>query len=243
MTHHRQSPFDFGITAGDNFYPTGMESVSDPRWQTWWEDMYSPLKIVFYAVLGNHDWYDFDSPAAEILYSARSSSWKMPAPYYTFVAGPIQFFALDTTEISQIQLKWFEEELQKSQSTWKVVYAHHTIFSDGYHGDDRALRDQLLPIMRNRVDIYLAGHEHDMQLLKPADGVYFVVSGGGGRDLRPVRPTSRALFARSVFGFTILEANPTQLDIKQIGADAQVMYQYTLRKAGAPLTRNAPQKP
>ena len=35
MTHHRQSPFDFGITAGDNFYPTGMESVSDPRWQTW----------------------------------------------------------------------------------------------------------------------------------------------------------------------------------------------------------------
>ena len=205
--------------------------------------MYSPLKIVFYAVLGNHDWYDFDSPAAEILYSARSSSWKMPAPYYTFVAGPIQFFALDTTEMSQKQLKWFEEELQRSQSTWKVVYAHHTIFSDGYHGDDRALRDQLLPIMRNRVDIYLAGHEHDMQLLKPADGVYFVVSGGGGRDLRPVRPTSRALFARSVFGFTILEANPTQLDIKQIGADAQVMYQYTLRKAGVPLTRNAPQKP
>src|SRR5262249_57118817 len=64
-----QSPFDIGITVGDNFYPVGMESLKDPRWQTWWEDMYGPLKIVFYPVLGNHDWYDFDSPAAQILYS------------------------------------------------------------------------------------------------------------------------------------------------------------------------------
>jgi hypothetical protein len=243
MTHHRQSPFDIGITVGDNFYPVGIESLKDPRWQTWWEDMYGPLKIVFYPVLGNHDWYDFDSPAAQILYSDHTSTWKMPAPYYTFVAGPIQFFALDTQEVSHIQLKWFEEELGKSQSTWKVVYAHHPIFSEGYHGDNSVLRDQLLPVMRNRVDIYLTGHEHDMQHLKPVDGVHFVLSGGGGRDLRPVRATSRAFFAREAHGFTILEANSTQLDIRLVGADSQVMHQYTLRKAGISQTRNATQRP
>src|SRR5262249_14105185 len=120
----------------------------------------------------------------------RTLSWRMPAPYYTFVAGPIQFFALDTQEVSQKQLNWFEEELRKSRSTWKVVYAHHPIFSDGYHGDNSALKDQLFPVLKNRVDIYLAGHEHDMQHLKPVDGVHFVISGGGGRELRPPRATN-----------------------------------------------------
>jgi hypothetical protein len=243
MTYHQQSPFDIGITVGDNFYPIGIESLKDPRWQTWWEDMYGPLKIVFYPVLGNHDWYDFDSPAAQILYSDHSSSWKMPAPYYTFVAGPVQFFALDTQEISQIQLKWFEEELGKSQATWKVVYAHHPIFSDGYHGDNEVLKEQLMPLMRNRVDLYLTGHEHDMQHLRPVDGVNFVISGGGGRTLRPPRPTSRALFAREAFGFTILEANATQLDIRMVGADAQVMHQFTLRKAGTSQASNVNPRP
>ncbi len=53
--YHRQSPFDFGITLGDNFYPVGMESPSDPRWTTQWEQLYQPLGFKFYATLGNHD--------------------------------------------------------------------------------------------------------------------------------------------------------------------------------------------
>jgi hypothetical protein len=50
MTSHRQSPFDIGITLGDNFYPVGMESPTDPRWQTWWEDVYGQMKLTFYGV-------------------------------------------------------------------------------------------------------------------------------------------------------------------------------------------------
>jgi hypothetical protein len=232
MNHHRRSPFDIGITVGDNFNPIGMESLKDPRWQTWWEDIYGPLKIVFYAVLGNHDWYGFDSPAAQILYSGESPSWRMPAPYYTYTAGPIQFFAVDTLEVSAQQLRWLEEQLQKSQSPWKVVYGHHAIFSDGYHGDNARLIDQLFPVLKNRVDLYLSGHEHDMQHLRPVDGVTFVTSGGGGSDLRPPRPTSRSLFARDAFGFTILEASPTELNVRFVGTDSEVMHQFTLQKAG-----------
>jgi hypothetical protein len=230
MTHHRKSPFDIGITVGDNFYPIGMESPKDPRWQTWWENMYGPLNLVFYPVLGNHDWYHFDSPAAEILYSGKASNWKMPSPYYTFTAGPIQFFALDTQEVSAKQLRWFASQLQQSQSQWKVVYAHHPLFSDGYHGDNQRLIDQLLPVMKDRVDLYISGHEHDMQHLKPVDGVHFVISGGGGRSLRPPQQTSRSLFAKEAFGFTILEANANELDIHLVGKDSQVMHEFALRK-------------
>jgi tartrate-resistant acid phosphatase type 5 len=116
------------------------------------------------------------------------------------------------------------------------VYAHHAIFSDGYHGDNATLIDQLLPVLRNRIDLYLSGHEHDMQHLRPVDGVTFVTSGGGGSDLRPPRPTSRSFFAKAAFGFTILEASPTELNVRFVGADSKVMHQFTLQKASAPQT-------
>jgi hypothetical protein len=46
---HRSSPFDFAITLGDNFYPVGMLATDDPRWQSQYEALYTPLGIPFYA--------------------------------------------------------------------------------------------------------------------------------------------------------------------------------------------------
>jgi hypothetical protein len=230
MAEHRKSPFDIGLTVGDNFYPVGMESLKDPRWKTWWENLYGPMQIPFYAVLGNHDWYDFDSPAAEILFSGHAKSWEMPSPYYTFVAGPIQFFAIDTNEVSAKQLVWLNEELTKSRARWKVVYGHHPIYSDGYHGDNAELIDKLLPVINNRIDVYLSGHEHDLQHLKPVAGIHFLVSGGGGRDLRPPQPTNRAFFATEKHGFTIFQVDQNKFDIRFVGADSQTINQYTIWK-------------
>jgi len=230
LANHRQSPFDIGVTVGDNFYPVGMESPKDKRWKSWWEQLYAPLQIAFYPVLGNHDWYDFDSPAAEILYSDDSKIWRMPSPYYTYIAGPVQFFAIDTNDVSIKQLQWLDSELKKSRATWKVVYGHHPIYSDGYHGDNSRVKEQLLPLLKNRVDLYLAGHEHDLQHLKPEAGVHFVVTGGGGRELRTPQPTSRALFAKEAHGFTILEVSQSRFDIRFVGADSKTLHEFSFQK-------------
>ena len=72
LQYHGRTPFDFAITLGDNFYSVGMLSPADPRWKTWFEDLYDPLKIKFYATLGNHDWGHPDSPAAELMYAQKS---------------------------------------------------------------------------------------------------------------------------------------------------------------------------
>src|SRR5262245_10604846 len=128
---HQTSPFDFGITLGDNFYSKGMESPTDPRWKTWWDELYDPMGIRIYASLGNHDWGFADSPAAEVLYTQKSPSWRMPATYYSFTAGSVQFFALDTNEIPELQMQWLNKELDASKALWKVVYGHHPIFSAG----------------------------------------------------------------------------------------------------------------
>lgn len=232
LAYHRKSPFDFGVTLGDNFYSVGMASPQDPRWKTWWEEMYAPLGIKFYASLGNHDWGLADSPAAEILYSDKSQSWKMPAPYYTFTAGAVQFFALDTNEMSQAQLAWLKEQLDKSKSRWKIVYGHHPIYSDGEHGDDGRLIKNLLPILEAKADIYLVGHDHIIEHLKPSDTrLHFLIAGGGGAPLYKIKESKRAYFAQSINGFAVLEASVDEIKVRFIGADGKQLYEYPIRKS------------
>jgi len=228
---HARKPFDFGITLGDNFYEEGMASPSDLRWASWWEDLYGPLAIRFYASFGNHDWKLADSPAAEILYSGKSPSWRIPSPYYTFTAGPVQFFALDTNEVSDAQLEWLDRELSRSRSPWKLVYGHHPIYSAGKHGDTKRLVERLLPVLRGRANVYLCGHDHDLQHLKEDGGVHFFVAGAGGAEQRPIHAHPRTIFAKTdVHGFATLEANATELTVRFVSANLDELYEYTLHR-------------
>lgn len=227
---HQATPFDFGLTLGDNFYGEGMLSPLDARWHTWWEDLYAPLGIEFYATLGNHDWYGADSPAAEILYTQQSRTWNMPAPYYTFTSGSAQFFALDTNEVSDAQLRWLANELSVSRARWKIVYGHHPIISDAPRGDNQTLKEKLLPILKGRADVYLTGHEHNLQHLKPEGNLHFFIVGGGGQKLDKFTASECTLFARRDYGFSVLEANQNQLKIRFIGADGNQLYEYALQK-------------
>ena len=126
---HRRLPcrqrFDLAVTLGDNFYSVGMESPSDPRWRTWFEDLYAPLGITFYPALGNHDWGHPDSPAAEVLYSGKTPTWRMPAAYYTFTAGPVQFFAIDTQSVAvaQQQRDWLDREIARARRSGRSCTA------------------------------------------------------------------------------------------------------------------------
>jgi tartrate-resistant acid phosphatase type 5 len=230
VEYHKSHPFDFGLTLGDNFYSTGMVSPSDPRWQTQWEQLYGPMGIKFYATLGNHDWGSPDSPAAEILYSEKSPNWRLPAPYYTFTAGAVQFFAFDTVECNEAELQWLDAELAKSTATWKLVFGHYHIYS-ATRGDNKVLIDRLLPVLKkNHVDIYLNGHDHNLQEEKPEDGVHFFVSGGGGAGLYEFNPYDRTIFKQKLNGFTVLEADPKHFKISFVGTDGQQLYQRILDK-------------
>jgi tartrate-resistant acid phosphatase type 5 len=216
--------FDIGLTFGDNFYPSGMTGTEDPRWRDWWESLYGPLGITFYPSLGNHEWYSDDGAAAEIAY--RSASWRFPAPYYSFTAGPVQFFAVDTTEISEAEVIWLDKQVGASSAHWKVVYGHHPIFAPERNNKSgaymRYTQARLWPILRGRVDAYLCGHQHAMAHMKPQDGVHFFMSGGGGAPLSKVSKKSEgALFAESTFGFLTLEADTAKMRISIFDTDGK----------------------
>jgi tartrate-resistant acid phosphatase type 5 len=234
--YHRDRPLDFAVTLGDNFYDRGMESPTDPRWQTWFEQLYGSLGITFYAALGNHDWGHPDSPAAEILYSQQTTTWRMPASYYTFTAGAAQFFALDTQSIAlaEKQLQWLDGELARSQARWKIVYGHHPIFSGGAYRDRPDLIAKLLPLLQGRADVYICGHDHNLQALRPEGSVHFYVAGGGGAGLYELRPYERSIFASRSNGFAVIDADRMRLSISLVDGSGQTIYEETLKKDAAP---------
>lgn len=227
---HARTPFDFAITLGDNFYPAGMSGPGDPRWQRDFERLYEPMHIRFYPSLGNHDWVLADSPAAEILYSPKSRVWQMPADRYTFIAGPVQFFALDTNLMTRAQLEWLDRELGRSKARWKVVYGHHPIYSYGVHGDEPGLRDNLLPVLRGRAQIYICGHEHDLQHIAPEGGVHFVLAGGGGAAPRVINAGPRSLYAASKNGFAVIEASRSTLTVMLVDEKLETLHRFSIRE-------------
>jgi tartrate-resistant acid phosphatase type 5 len=194
-----QAPFNMGMTMGDNFYLCGVRSVKDSKWKSRWEDLYTPLGFPFYAALGNHDYGNppvicpaqRGSPDSEVAYTAHSTSWKMPARYYTYRAGPVQFIAVDTEGWSDAQLEWIKETLVASATDpdvkWRIVYGHHPIYTSGVHLNERRigeLRLRLLPVLKaGHVDIYICGHDHDLEHLR-SEGMEFLICGGGGAKLR-----------------------------------------------------------
>ena len=216
-----QERFDFGITLGDNFYRCGVRSVTDSKWTTRWENLYTPLGIPFYATLGNHDYghpvgicpEHRGSPSAEVAYTQRSASWRMPARYYTYTAGPARFFAIDTEGWSDAQLKWLQSAMQKAVSEpgirWRIVYGHHPVLSSGHHANERrsgVLRRQLGPLFQaTKVDLYICGHDHSLERLS-WNGVDLLIAGGGGASLRfDTHPRAESVLATVKFGFLDLK--------------------------------------
>jgi predicted MPP superfamily phosphohydrolase len=237
LRYHAEKRFDFAVTLGDNFYPAGIASPTDERWQHEFERLYGPLRIPFFATLGNHDWVLADSPAAEILRSAKSETWRMPADRYSFVAGPVQFFALDTNLLTRAQLDWLDAELGRSTARWKVVYGHHPILAEGVYGDNQTVGDKLMPILRGRANLYLCGHEHDLEHIVGDGGVHLVIAGSGGASPYPMKASPRAAFAAAQNGFAVIEADRRVLSVSLVDGDLNVLHRFAIT---TPLAAEAP---
>ena len=173
-TVRERFPFTFVITVGDNIY--GGQNRVDLAKK--FEQPYKSLidaNIAFYASLGNHD-----SVPVQTNYKLFNMNG---ARYYTFVKGPVQFFALDSSLGIQAQLVWLEGLLQKSTAPWKVVYQHHPLYSSGMrHGPTESQQSNLEPLLTTYgVQVVFAGHEHFYERLVPRYDVHHFIVGSGGQ--------------------------------------------------------------
>jgi hypothetical protein len=240
--YHGAKPFAFGITTGDNFYPTSFPTPSDAGWKTSWDDQYAAMGIPFYVSLGNHDWGEPAGPLGEYVYGLTSKSWRLPAFYYTYTAGSAQLFAINTNALTERQLTWLRTELARSTAKWKIVYGHFPV----YEQTDYTVEPQrrlLLPILKQyKVDVYLAGHHHTMQHWQ-MDGIDYVVTGAGGAMNYDLGDTTRANPARKFVasrpGFADVEVSDGSLTVRFVGirpgaagaaGEPVVLYEYVRRR-------------
>ena len=209
---HQQFPFSFVLMLGDNIY--GGQTPRDLAKK--FEQPYAALlqaDIPFYASLGNHD-----DARVQIDYKLFNMKGKR---FYTFSKGPTQFFALDSTYVGTEQVKWFEDELLKSDAQWKIAYMHHPIYSSGRaHGSDLPLRAALEPlIIGHGVDVVLAGHEHFYERIKPQHGVQYFTAGSAGK-LREGNIASRSILTAAGFdtdlSFMLMEIGGDELSYQVI---------------------------
>lgn len=236
----------FVISTGDNFYPSGVSGVEDPRWAKDFESVYSETSLMgpWYSVLGNHD--HKGSTAAQIAYSWRSPRWNMPAAYYSrtqHLGGGViaEFFFLDTTPLADAddalaflwasarkqQLAWLDSALANSRARWKFVIGHHPVFSGGTHGSTPVLIRELKPILeRHKVPAYLNGHDHDLQHVEMNTVNYF--TSGSGSQSRPVKRIDGTVFSSASLGFIAVEMSASKALVSFFDGSGKTIHSATL---------------
>src|SRR5215217_5542808 len=166
-------PFEFVLMMGDNMY--GGEDPKD--FEKKFSEPYKVLldnKVKFYATLGNHDM------PIQVNYENFNMNGK---EYYRFKKGNVAFYSLNSNYMDKKQVKWLEGELAKDTADWKICYFHHPPYSSGgKHGSDTELRKVVEPIfLKYGVNAVFAGHEHFYERIKPQKGIYYFISGAGGK--------------------------------------------------------------
>ncbi len=174
VEYHAAFPFTFVIMMGDNLY--GDENPKD--FVRKFETPYKPLLdagVTFHASLGNHD-----EPEIQRFYRLFNMNEQR---YYTFVKGPVEFFALDSNYMDARQIGWLSGVLASSTARWKIAFFHHPLYSSGArHGSEMGLRKLVEPLfIKHGVSAVFAGHEHFYERINPQHGIYYFTSGGAGK--------------------------------------------------------------
>lgn len=244
---------EFIISVGDNFYENGVTSVHDSHWQKSFEGVYGDpaLQVPWHCILGNHDYHgDCD---AQIAYNTVNPRWNMPARYYQQThrldaATTADLFYLDTTPMLHAfrndprsvahaatqdvprQMEWLKSALSASQAQWKILFAHHPIYSGGGHGDTPELIANVLPLLHEHgVQAYFNGHDHDLQHLRAGKVDLFCT--GAGSQHTPTFYTRHSQFAESCSGFTTVSLQPEKMEVRLVDKHGTTVHAATMARA------------
>lgn len=234
---------DFIVTLGDNNYETGSASTIDANIGKYYHDyIYNytgaygagSATLRFIPSAGNHDWGNTsNNPTGLNPYLAY---FTLPGleRYYTFRAGPVEFFVLDsdTNEPSGVtttstQGTWCHGAMSASRAVWKLPVFHHPPYSSGQHGSSTYMR---WPFEQWGASAVLSGHDHIYERLGVGQIPYFV-NGLGGKSLYSygtILPQSIVRY-NSDYGAMLVTCDYKEMTFKFINRQSVVIDTYRIK--------------
>jgi len=200
------------LTTGDDLYTSNVEKAwtnpfgwiaeaGIPVWTTW----------------GNHD---NQRP------NAVQAAFNDPPRWSKHSWGDVTVLSLDSTDVaSGGQEQWLASVLSNTLAP-VIVAEHYPAYSCSFHGDSRAVQQDWAPRFQQAgVELVLSGHEHNYQRFE-VGGVEYVVTGGGGAGLYPLKtcpsghPTRIA--GDAAHHFLAVSQNSHGLHVQVVSSDGMI---------------------
>ncbi len=249
---------------GDNFYPSGVNSVADPLFASHFESPYRKFIEAadrdFWMLVGNHD--RRSSIDAQLRYSEQSPIWKMPAEDYAIpgLPGWLNIYVLDTTfiakgaDIPTFQGAFeqnFQAQLERASvhlcdtTGWRILATHHPLVSNGARNNrfrEDNVYDALQPFIEEcGIHLVFSGHEHLQQHVQMG-GVDYLIQGAASSTRTRKKPLQRESAISHYLGYELgfghLTFTAEKLDIRFNGSEGKSLYNTTIPLAD-PDTRRA----
>ena len=230
----------FALFLGDNLYDVGIQNEGDEEELSCLLGQYPDVPK--YLTLGNHD---YDKLHPKLSRASKQLEWIRDGSdvdahggyhFYRFSAGCVDAVAIDTNFLVRGQLKTnydrvarFLGTMRAKHGRWSIAFGHHPYHSNGNHGDAGDFRDGGMSFwtgefFRNfmdlhvldRADLYLAGHDHNLQFFPQVDDTATaqVLSGGGAKCSGPVgRSRGQTTLEHYGHGFALVDAAPNRLEV------------------------------
>jgi hypothetical protein len=156
--------------------------------------------------------------------------------YYSINYGLAHFIALNTeTDLYGAQQNWLISDLQNANNDstihWIFVGLHRPPYSSGNHGSQMDVRNAWCSLFEQyNVDIVFCGHDHDYERTISINGVFYIVTGGGGAPLRHVGTSSWTAYSESTYHFCHVRVSGGHCKVRAIKPDGTVFDSLVISK-------------
>ncbi|MDB4330477.1 metallophosphoesterase, partial [bacterium] len=176
---------------GDIIYRNGLKDETDPQFFSKFWDIYKDLNIPVYLTMGNHD--TRRNVGAWIKLAEKYDRVRFPYYYYAEnYGGEVCFISLNTTVLTTIVKGDHEKEQEgfvtevldkfKNRCKLSISLGHHPLLSSGVHADAKGRTKKFYNnFLVGKIDVVIAGHDHNMSYEGKTEGTYHIVSGAGSK--------------------------------------------------------------
>ena len=173
----RRADADRILYLGD-VYPAGNPDDFD-RWAKPWRRLVRRMA----PTPGNHEW-----PEAREGYEPfwREVTGETPPTYYSFRAGGWDILSVNGEHSEWRAAENWLIDQTSSGGDCRIAFWHRPAYSAGKYEDGDEKAREFWEALQGAARIVVAGHDHNMQRLRPRGGTVQFISGVGGRERHDV---------------------------------------------------------